>query len=126
MNRTILLVEDELDMAEVTHTRLGKNGYEVIVVPSGEEALAILKDQTPDLILLDLLLPGMQGEDVCKQIKCEEKIKKIPIILFTASASNLPKLIQQVGADDYIMKPFDPEELLKKIKGFLGQATPNP
>ncbi|MFA4889352.1 MAG: response regulator, partial [Candidatus Omnitrophota bacterium] len=74
----------------------------------------------PDLILLDLLLPGIQGEEICKKLKCDDRLKTIPVILFTASASDVSKVAKEVGADDYIMKPFEPEELLGKLKKFIG------
>jgi len=116
----ILLVEDELDLAEVTKMRLKKSGYEVIGALNAEEAFAFLQKNIPDLILLDLLLPGMQGEEVCKQLKSDARLKHIPVILFTASASDIPKMAKEIGADDYIMKPFEPEELLGKVKKYIG------
>lgn len=120
MAKKILLVEDELDLVDVTKKRLENSGYEVLTVPSGEEALDLLQNNPPDLILLDLLLRGMRGEEVCKQLKGNPKLKHIPVILFTASASDIAKVAKEIGADDYIMKPFEPEELLGKIKKFIG------
>ena len=120
MTNKILLVEDELDLNDLTKMRLEKSGYEVVSAISGEEALTFLQKDIPDLILLDLLLPGIQGEEVCKKLKCDDKLKTIPVILFTASASDIPKVAKEVGADDYIMKPFEPEDLLSKIKKFIG------
>lgn len=119
MTNKILLIEDELDLVDVTKMRLKNSGYEVLSVPTAEEAFTLLEKHTPDLILLDLLLPGMQGEEFCKTLKSDEKLKAIPVILFTASASDLPKVVKKVGADDYIMKPFEPEELLGKIRKFI-------
>ena len=120
MTNKILLIEDELDLVEVTKMRLEKSGYEVISALSGEDAFTFLQKDIPDLILLDLLLPGIQGEEVCKKIKCDDRLKTIPVILFTASASDIPKVVKEVGADDYVTKPFEPEELLSKIKKFIG------
>ncbi|MCX5686178.1 MAG: response regulator [Candidatus Omnitrophica bacterium] len=120
MTNKILLIEDELDLVEVTKMRLKKSGYEVAGALSGEEAFRFLQKDIPDLILLDLLLPGMQGEEICKKLKCDDRLKTIPVILFTASASDIPKVVREVGADDYIMKPFEPEELLSKVKKFIG------
>ncbi len=120
MTNKILLIEDELDLAEVTKIRLKNSGYEVISAVNSEEAFAFLQRDIPDLILLDLLLPGMQGEEVCKKLKCDDRLKTVPVILFTASASNIPKVAKEIGADDYIMKPFEPEDLLSKIKKFIG------
>lgn len=122
MTNKILLIEDELDLAEVTKMRLKKSGYEVIGATSGEEAFMFLQKDIPDLILLDLLLPGMPGEEICKKLKCDDRLKTIPIILFTASSSDIPKVAKEVGADAYIMKPFEPEELLDKIAKCLSSA----
>lgn len=120
MANRILLIDDELDLAEVTKMRLKNSGYEVINASSAEEAFEFMKNNVPDLILLDLLLPGIQGEEVCKQLKSNDRLKKIPVILFTASASDIPKVTKEIAADDYVMKPFEPEELLNKIKRFIG------
>ena len=120
MTNKILLIEDELDLVEVTKMRLEKSGYEVVSAISGEEALTFLQKDIPNLILLDLLLPGIQGEEICKKLKCDDRLKSIPVILFTASASDIPKVVREVGADDYVMKPFEPQELLSKIKKFIG------
>ena len=73
-----------------------------------------------DLILLDLLLLGIRGEEFCKKLKGDANLKHISVILFTASAGDIPKLAKEIGADDYIMKPFEPEELLEKVKKFIG------
>jgi DNA-binding response OmpR family regulator len=116
----ILLVDDELDLAVVTKRRLESAGYEVLTAETGEDALAFLQKDIPHLILLDLLLPIMQGEEVCKRIKCDANLKHVPVILFTASSSDIPKVAKEVGADDYIVKPFEPEELLGKVRKFIG------
>ena len=120
MTNKILLIEDELDLVEVTKMRLEESGYEVVTVPSGEAALDLMQNNPPDLILLDLLLLGMRGEEFCKKVKCNDRLKTIPVILFTASASDISKVAKEVGADDYIMKPFEPENLLSKVKKFIG------
>lgn len=120
MTNKILLIEDELDLAEVTTMRLKKSGYEVVSTLGGEEAFMFLQKDIPDLILLDLLLPDIQGEEICKQLKCDDRLKHIPVILITASASDIPKVAKEIGADDYILRPFDPEVLLEKIKKFIG------
>jgi DNA-binding response OmpR family regulator len=120
MANKILLIEDELDLAEVTKMRLKNSNYEVIHTGDGEKALVLLQKDTPDLILLDLLLPGIQGDEVCKQLKFDDRLKHIPVVLFTASIDDIPKVVKEIGADDYIMKPFEPEELLKKIRKFIG------
>jgi len=120
MTNKILLIEDELDLVEVTKMRLKKSSYEVLSALNSEEAFTFLQKYIPDLILLDLLLPGMHGEEICKKLKCDDRLKTIPVILFTASASDIPKLVKEIGTDDYILKPFEPEELLSKVKKFIG------
>ncbi|MDO8489314.1 MAG: response regulator [Candidatus Omnitrophota bacterium] len=116
----ILLIDDELDLVEVTRMRLEKSGYKVLTAPNAGEALELLQNNLPDLILLDLLLPDIRGEEVCKKLKSDDRLKNIPVILFTASVSDIPKVAKEIGADDYIAKPFDPEVLLRKIKRFIG------
>ena len=120
MTNKILLIEDELDLAEVTKMRLKNSGYEVVHVIDSEKAFALLQKDIPDLILLDLLLPGIRGEELCKKLKCDDRLKTIPVILFTASGSDIPKVVKEVGADDYITKPFESEDLLSKVKKFIG------
>ena len=120
MTNKILLIDDELDLAEVTKMRLENAGYEVISALSGEEAFTFLQKDIPDLILLDLLLPGIHGKEICKKLKCDDRLKAIPVILFTASASDIPKIAKEIGADDYITKPYESEGLLGKVKKFIG------
>lgn len=122
MAKKILIVDDEPDILDLATVRLKKTGYEIIEAIDAEKALAILKKETPDLILLDLLLPKMQGDELCKKLKADDKLKKIPVILFTASTIrvSLPEKIREMGADDCVMKPFEPEELLGKVKKFIG------
>jgi len=122
MPKKILVVDDEPDIMDVATVRLRHLGYEIMPAVDAEEALTYLQNDTPDLILLDLLLPKMQGDELCKKLKSDDKYKDIPIILFTASAirTSLPEDIKEMGADDCIMKPFEPEELLFKVKKFIG------
>ncbi|MDD5437222.1 MAG: response regulator [Candidatus Omnitrophica bacterium] len=122
MSKKILVVDDEQDIMDVATVRLKHLGYEIIPAVDAEEALVILQKVTPDLILLDLLLPKMQGDELCKRLKSDDKFKKIPVILFTASAvrPSLPESMEDMGADDCVLKPFDPQELLSKVKKFIG------
>lgn len=119
--KRILLVDDELDIAKLVVFRLQKAGYDVISIDSGKGAFKLLNHK-PDLILLDILLPDIDGYTLCKTIKSNPDYKDIPVILFTASATELGKLdqkIKELDAQDYIIKPFDPEELLSKIKKYI-------
>ena len=123
MDRTILLVDDEPDMLEMLGLRLKKAGYKVITAITGEECLQKAEDKDPDIILLDILLPGMSGFEVARQLKKKPVTKDIPVIMVTAligkdaEAKGLER-----GADYFISKPFDPEELLARIKTILEKA----
>lgn len=119
--KKILVVEDETDLVEMIKMRLEANDYEVIAAYDGQEALDKARKEKPDLIILDLMLPKMDGYKVCRLLKFDEKYKKIPIILFTARAQESDKKIgEEVGADAYITKPFEPQTFLSKIKELLG------
>ena len=122
MSKRILVVDDEPDMLDVLIEWLKCLGYEAIPAVDAEEAMGILEKTLPDLILLDLLLPKMQGDEFCKKVKADEQLKHIPVILFTAnvSLSSLPAKIKEMGADDFMMKPFLGQELISKISRFIG------
>ncbi len=118
--KRILLVEDEVSLSELMKIRLEANGYEVISAYDGQEALDLAKKEKPDLIILDLMLPKIDGYKVCRLLKFDSKYEKIPIIMFTARAQESDKKLgEEVGANAYIIKPFEPEVLLNKIKDFL-------
>ena len=120
MPKKILVVDDEPDILALAIIRLETSGYEVLMAKDSEGAFDLLKKDRPDLILLDLLLPKMQGDELCKRLKSDAQFKDIPIVLFTASSVRVPVKVREMGADDYIVKPFEPEELLFKIKKFIG------
>ncbi|MEW5758877.1 MAG: response regulator [Candidatus Omnitrophota bacterium] len=120
MAKEILIIDDEPDILALAVTRLETSGYKVITAVDAEKAWDLLAKNMPDLILLDLLLPIMQGDEFCKKLKSDSRFKHIPVILFTASTirSSFEK-IQELGADDCILKPFEADELLRKIKKFI-------
>jgi len=119
--KRILVVDDEQALVELVKMRLETNGYEVLSAFDGQEALDKARKEKPDLIILDLMLPKIDGYKVCRMLKFDEKYKKIPIILFTARAQESDKKMgQDVGADSYIVKPFEPKALLAKIKELTG------
>jgi len=120
MAKRILVVDDEPDILKIAVFRLKKAGYEILSAHDGQEALDLIQKHTPDLILLDLILPHMNGDEVCKRTKADGKLRHIPIILFTASTIDIQKKFKDMGAEDYLIKPFGPEELLNKVKKFLG------
>lgn len=118
MKRKILIVDDEPDLLRVACFRLEKAGYQVLSAVNGKEALDLAAKESPDLILLDVRLPFMEGPDVCSRIKNDGKLKHIPVLLFTASAQEVDKKVAACGAQDFILKPFTSEELLEKIKKY--------
>lgn len=114
---TILIVDDEEDILDLMVYNLEKEGYSVRKATSGETALDRLNKMPPDLVLLDVMLPGMSGTDLCKRIKGQEKTRHIPVILLTARSEETDIVIGlELGADDYITKPFRTRELLARIK----------
>jgi CheY-like chemotaxis protein len=119
MKKRILVVDDEPDLLKVTCFRLEKSGYEVLSAVNGKDALEMAGKECPDLVLLDLRLPLLNGPEVCARIKKDERLKHIPVIFFTASVQNLDEKVKACGAQGYIIKPFASEELLEKIKKFI-------
>jgi CheY-like chemotaxis protein len=117
----ILLVEDEQDVALVTRTRLELSGFQVSVASDGVEALKFVEKYSPDLILLDLKMPKLDGYQVFKRLKSYKETQEIPVILFSGSSASmmaLEKKCLELGADDFIRKPFETKTLLKKIAIF--------
>ena len=123
--KKILVVDDEKDMVYAVKLRLEANDYEVLTAYDGHEALEKSRKENPDLIILDLMLPKVDGYKVCRMLKFDAKYKKIPIIMFTARiGKNDEKIGYEVGANAYLTKPFDPQVLLKKIKELLKEERP--
>ena len=120
MAKKILIVDDEPDVLKLAVFRLKKAGYEILTAFDGQKALSLIRNEKPDLILLDLRLPILDGPEVCKQVKNNEELKQIPIILFTATLdAAVAEKAKELGASDFILKPFDSEELLEKITSIL-------
>lgn len=120
--KRILVVDDEKDMVYAVTLQLEAAGYEVISAVDGKDGLEKARKEKPDLIILDLMLPGIDGYKICRMLKFDEKYKKIPIILFTARAQEADKKLgMEVGADAYITKLFEPKVLLEKIKELIGE-----
>lgn len=116
----ILVVEDEAPIQELLQFNLERSKYRVKVVDSGEEALTVAAQYQPDLILLDIMLPGADGLEVCKQLKSNSKTERIPIIMLTALCEEADIVAGlELGADDYITKPFSPRVLLARVKAAL-------
>jgi two-component system phosphate regulon response regulator PhoB len=116
----ILVVDDEEDLLELVDYNLTREGYRVVCVASGEAALAAARKNPPDLIVLDLLLPSVDGLEVCRLLKGDEKTRHIPIIMLTAKGEESDMVAGlELGADDYMTKPFSPRVLLARIKAIL-------
>lgn len=127
MNELILVVEDESRIARLARDYLEAAGYRVLMAADGPTGLAMARRERPDLVVLDLMLPGMDGLDVCKAIRKESEM---PIIMLTARVEEADRLIGlELGADDYITKPFSPRELVARVRTVLrrahGSAPPN-
>lgn len=116
----ILIIDDEIELTELVKFRLENQGYQVIVAYDGIGGLAKAREEKPDLIILDVMLPGMDGYKICRLLKFDEQYKKIPIIMFTARIeANEPKMSAQMGAEAYLAKPFEPTILMEKVKELL-------
>ncbi|AVP53596.1 transcriptional regulatory protein [Clostridium tetani] len=116
----ILIVDDEEHIRELLRYNLEKEGYKIFCAENGKEALEIAKEKKPTLILLDVMLPQMDGYDVCKEIRKDNSISTTPIIMITAKGEELDKVLGlELGADDYITKPFSIRELIARIKAVL-------
>ena len=118
--KRILIVEDEIELNEMIKIRLEANGFEISTAFDGQEGLEKARKLEPDLIILDLMLPKLDGYKVCGLLKSDSRFNKIPIIVFTALAQNSNKEMgMELGADAYITKPFQSEVLLTKIKELI-------
>lgn len=121
MNRNkIVVIEDEPDIVEVVSYNLKREGYNVISVERGDEGLNLVRNQSPNLVILDLMLPGMDGLSICQQMKSDPIVRDIPIIIISAKGEESDVVIGlELGADDYLSKPFSPRELLARVKAVL-------
>ncbi len=120
--KRILLVDDEKDLADMVRMRLEAQGYSVISAYDGQDGLEKARSEKPDLIILDLMLPKIDGYKICGLLKADARYNKIPIIMFTARAQEADrKMAEEIGADAYITKPFEPKVLMGKIKELAGE-----
>jgi two-component system alkaline phosphatase synthesis response regulator PhoP len=123
----ILVVEDEEDILELLRYNLAKEGYEVTCVTSGEEGLGVAKSKLPDLIVLDLMLPGMDGLEVCRLLRADSKTRHIPIVILTARSDEADIVTGlELGADDYVTKPFSPRILIARVRAVLRRKSHEP
>ena len=125
MNAKVFLVEDEQSIITLVQYNLKKEGYKVSVSSNGEEALHEIKEQEPDLVLLDWMLPDLSGIDLCRSLKKDKKLQDLPIIMLTAKGQEEDKVAAlNAGADDYITKPFGHAELVARINALLRRSKP--
>jgi two-component system phosphate regulon response regulator PhoB len=117
---TILAVDDEEDILELVKVNLNREGYRVLCAASGEVALRLTREEHPDLVLLDLMLPGVDGLEVCRSLKSDPVTSRIPIIMLTARSEDADVVVGlELGADDYVTKPFSPRVLVARVKSLL-------
>jgi phosphate regulon transcriptional regulator PhoB len=123
----ILVVDDESDLVELISYNLKKEGFSVDSAMDGETALSKIKKGRYDLVVLDLMLPGIQGMELCRILRNDPKIKALPIIMLTARGEEVDKILGlEMGADDYITKPFSPRELVARVKAVLRRSLEKP
>jgi two-component system response regulator VicR len=124
-SKRLAYIEDEAEMIDLVRLILGRRGFTVIGANGGREGLALVQKEIPDLILLDLMMPDMDGWDVYHQIKSDAKTREIPVIVITAKAQNIDKILglHIAKVDDYISKPFSPQELLERVEQVLSRPA---
>jgi two-component system, OmpR family, alkaline phosphatase synthesis response regulator PhoP len=123
MKEKILIVDDEKDIVKLLDYNLKKEGFRTVLSYDGRDALALAQKEHPNLIILDLMLPEVDGLEVCKNLKKNDLLSNIPVIMLTAKSLETDKIIGlELGADDYITKPFSPRELLARIKAVLRRS----
>jgi two-component system alkaline phosphatase synthesis response regulator PhoP len=122
----ILVVDDEIYIVHILDFSLGMEGYEVLTALDGEQALERARAEHPDLIVLDIMMPKLDGYETCKLLKADLATKDIPVILLSAKGRNVDQKVGfEVGANDYITKPFSPRKLVERINALLGQTSPH-
>jgi DNA-binding response OmpR family regulator len=117
---SVLVIDDEEDLIELVRYNLEKEGFEVKGAPDGETGLALAMRESPNVVVVDLMLPGIDGLEVCRQLRAQSRTARIPIIILTAKAAESDRVVGiEMGADDYITKPFSPRELAARVKAVL-------
>ncbi|OHE58742.1 MAG: DNA-binding response regulator [Thermodesulfovibrio sp. RBG_19FT_COMBO_42_12] len=123
----ILVVDDEADLVELVSYNLKKEGFRIDSASDGESALAKIRKDRYDLLILDILLPGIQGVELCRIVRNDSKTASLPIIMLTAKGEEIDRIVGlEIGADDYVTKPFSPRELVARVKAVLRRSTEKP
>ena len=127
MQPTVLVVEDEQDILDLVEYNLAEEGFKVIRAEDGLTALEKVQRERPDAVVLDLMLPGLDGKEVCRRIRQDEDTRHIPVIMLTARADEIDRIVGlELGADDYLTKPFSPRELVLRVKALMRRTRPEP
>ena len=121
---TVLVIDDEKDLIELVRYNLRNEGFEVLAALDGESGVREAFDRMPDLVLIDLMLPGIDGLEVCRRLRADERTSRIPLIMLTAKTSEADRVVGlELGADDYVTKPFSPRELAARVKAVLRRSA---
>ena len=127
MSPRILVVDDEPDLLELVRFNLSQAGFEVETAATGREALERLEASPPDLVILDLMLPDVSGNDICRQIRGDPALAELPIVMLTAKSEEVDRVVGfELGADDYVAKPFSPRELTLRVRAVLRRRASAP
>jgi two-component system phosphate regulon response regulator PhoB len=122
--QTIVIIEDERDLADLLAFNLTREGFRTLIAGDGLTGIELVRSEHPDLVLLDLMLPGMMGTDVCRALKRESATTAIPVLMLTAKGEEIDRVVGfEVGADDYVVKPFSMRELQLRVKAVLRRGT---
>ncbi len=125
--KTVLIVEDDPDIVRLLTHYLEKEAYQVRSALTGGEGLGAAREKLPEIMILDVMLPGMDGYEVCKRLRADPITATIPILMLTAKGDEAEKIVGlEIGADDYVTKPFSPKEVLARVKALLRRSTPSP
>src|SRR5262245_55142593 len=117
---TVLVIDDEQDLIELVRYNLEKDGFEVVGALDGENGIRMARERKPELVVVDLMLPGLDGLEVCRLLRADERTSHIPVIMLTARGTESDRVVGlELGADDYVTKPFSPRELAARVKAVL-------